>query len=380
VKRSFGYRRKKAACVENGRGYVQLNIRRHYVETLAKVSAKGIPVAATVPLVFGGSRRGRTQHMTILECPRCFSHRASIVNSKPLSARCADCDSTYKIKTVKPTTPDLEPSDSEPPPKPKRSKRQQQDITPAPPINPRDFGALTDFINDALTKGPEGLRAAERQANIFARRHGLTHFDAHWLAVTPWLQRWANGELESTRSDGSPASSNPDYANRFGQRDSRLRARVAISWRAIWLLNYAMTASKALACRAARVTERTANYHLRSDSAFAKQAGDAKAHCIDLLHARMMQRSLEGDIVPVYWQGVVVGHTRGFDSRLQIEMARAHMPDKFKTPGQALINVETGDKILVMDEATRAKLIERRREKLIAFAKARELPAGQPEP
>ena len=87
-----------------------------------------------------------------------------------------------------------------------------------------------------------------------------------------------------------------------------------------------------------------------------------------------MQRALEGDLEPVFWQGVEVGHVRKFGSRLQIEMARAHMPDKFKTPGQALVNIETGDKILVMDEPTRAKLIDRRREKLLAAKAAREVP------
>ena len=64
---------------------------------------------------------------------------------------------------------------------------------------------------------------------------------------------------------------------------------------------------------------------------------------------------------------------RRFDSRLQIEMLRAHKPDTFKTPGNGQITVETGDRILVMDEATRMKLIDRRREKSIANKAAREL-------
>jgi hypothetical protein len=80
----------------------------------------------------------------------------------------------------------------------------------------------------------------------------------------------------------------------------------------------------------------------------------------------MMQRAVEGDCEPVFWQGIEVGHVRKFDGRLQIEMLRAHMPDRFKTPGQAVVNVDTGDKILVMDEATRMKLIDRRREALLA--------------
>ncbi len=67
----------------------------------------------------------------------------------------------------------------------------------------------------------------------------------------------------------------------------------------------------------------------------------------------------------MFWQGIEVGHIRKFDSRLQIEMLRAHMPNTFKTPGSGPINIETGDKILVMDEPTRAKLMAARREALL---------------
>ena len=69
----------------------------------------------------------------------------------------------------------------------------------------------------------------------------------------------------------------------------------------------------------------------------------------------------------MFWQGIEVGHIRKFDSRLQIEMLRAHMPATFKTPGSAPTKIETGDKILVMDEVTRAKLIEARRKALMAM-------------
>jgi hypothetical protein len=135
-----------------------------------------------------------------------------------------------------------------------------------------------------------------------------------------------------------------------------------------------MSASKAMACRTARVGHSTADYHLKNDADFAAQAEAAKAHAIDLLHTRAFQRCLEGDVEPVYWQGILIDHVRKFDSRLMIEMLRAHMPNTFKTPGTGQINVETGDKILVMDEATRGKLIERRREKLLAQKAACEVP------
>jgi hypothetical protein len=302
--------------------------------------------------------------MNILECPQCCSNRTIILDTTPLRACCADCDTTYSIKTIDPQY-EAVPQTKRRPGGHKR-KRDEPAATP----DPRDMGAITEFIDDAIKGGPEVFRVAQREANRLARRFGVT-FDPQWLLCTKWLKDWASGSL-GTRANGLPSTGG---ANLLEPRVSRVRVRVAMRWRAAWLAFYAMSGSKAMACRSAKVCHHTADYHLKNDSDFALQADEAKAHAIDLLHARMMQRSLEGDIVPVYWQGVVVGHTRTFDSRLQVEMARAHMPDKFKTPGQALINVETGDRILVMDEATRAKLIDRRREKLIAFAKARELPA-----
>jgi hypothetical protein len=48
-------------------------------------------------------------------------------------------------------------------------------------------------------------------------------------------------------------------------------------------------------------------------------------------------------------------HTTDESKRFYGHANRCVMPDKFKTPGQALVNIETGDKILVMGEATRAK-------------------------
>jgi len=149
---------------------------------------------------------------------------------------------------------------------------------------------------------------------------------------------------------------------------SRARARVTIAWRAHWLAVYASSGSKFHAARTAHVGVSTVDYHLRSDPDFAEQAEAAKAHAIDLLYTRAFQRCLEGDIEPVYWQGIVVGHIRKFDSRLQIEMLRALKPDVFKTPGQTPANINTGQQnILVLDEATRVELIEARRQALMAM-------------
>jgi hypothetical protein len=64
---------------------------------------------------------------------------------------------------------------------------------------------------------------------------------------------------------------------------------------------------------------------------------------------------LEGDLEPVYYMGRVVDYVRKFDSRLQIEMLRAHRPDKFKTAG---VNLNLGVKgdVFVLTEEQRLEL------------------------
>jgi hypothetical protein len=325
-----------------------VNILRYYVETLVKVAAKGIPVAGIVPLVFGRSRTEHTQQMTILECPQCCSNRAIILNTTPLRARCADCDTTYAIKTINPQH-DAVPQTKQRPGGHKRKRDELPPIIPVAPLDPREIGALTEYIEATVKGGPEALRAAQREAKRLSKKLGI-EFEAKWLLKTKWL--------EQTASLSRNGSMN-------GHRPTRVRVRAIMAWRARWLAVYAMGFSKMMACRKAHVGIHTVNFHLNNDPDFAAQAEAAKAHAIDLLHTRAFQRCLEGDLEPIYWQGVKIDHVRKFDSRLMIEMLRAHMPNKFKTPGTGQINVDTGDKILVMDEATRAKLMAARREALL---------------
>ena len=322
--------------------------------------------------------RHRQERTTVLECPQCQSHRATILETRPPKARCADCDTTYKIKTAKPTG-SLAYDDEAPTTKHRRN--DSKDITPARDIDPKEFGILTDYINRALGEGPEGLRTAQRKANSLAAKLGLTYLEPQWFASTPWLLEWAAGNvpMNSHQANGNIAPK-PLSPSKNGQSATRQRVRHAIRWRARWLTHFSMGFSICMACRKAGIGESTFYFHQRNDPVFAGQCENAKAHAIDLLHSRVFQRCLEGDIEPIYWQGIKVDHVRKFDGRLQIEMLRAHMPERFKTPGSGPINIDTGDKILVMDEATRAKLIDRRREKMIADRTAREATESEPTP
>jgi hypothetical protein len=352
------YRSKKShnnqACVENARGYVHLNSSRHYVETLVKVTAKGISVAEIVPLGYGptnprtvntdGTTEGEpSKRPIILQCPKCGSNRAGVLDPMALIARCADCNRTYAIKKWAPDPTDDQPV-SKARPRPGGHKKAKSDTIPVP-----SFGPLAEYIEATIKGGPEALRAAEREANRLAKKYGID-FEAQWLLKTKWLE-----ETTSLSRNGSMN----------GHRPTRLRVRAIIAWRARWLAVYAMGFSKMMACRKAHVGIHTVNFHLKNDPDFALQAEAAKAYAIDLLHTRCFQRALEGDIEPIHWQGVVVDYVRKFPERLQIEMLRAHMPNTFKTPGSGPVNIDTGDKILVMTEELRAKLIALHREEIM---------------
>jgi hypothetical protein len=101
----------------------------------------------------------------------------------------------------------------------------------------------------------------------------------------------------------------------------------------MFLACVALSHSVILGGKAAGVSPHTVIDHRQADPEFDAQVLAAQDHCIELLHAVAMRRVIEGDCEPVFWQGIEVGHVRKFDGRLQLEMLRAHMPNKFKTPG-----------------------------------------------
>jgi hypothetical protein len=132
----------------------------------------------------------------------------------------------------------------------------------------------------------------------------------------------------------------------------------------------AASCSFTFAAREARVAYNTFLLHQRNDPEFARQVTEADQEAVELLHARCFKAAVEGELEPVYCQGEIVGHIRKFDSRIAIELLRAHMPDKFKAPGSGpaatAINAPGGS-VLVVDAAVQAELIAMRQESLRAI-------------
>jgi hypothetical protein len=210
--------------------------------------------------------------------------------------------------------------------------------------SPRGVGFSTSVLDEVIAAGPAGLRRSQRTALHHARRY-LGEVTDSWKLDTEWLKSF-------------------DAVH-------RARARYARVWRPRFLAALSMCHSPELAARHIRISCQMAYYHRKHDAEFAKQWDEAREYGIEMLHARAFQRSVEGDCEPVFYMGVPVGYVRKFDSRLQIEMLRAHKPDKFKTAG-VQVNLATKGDIWVLTEEQRHELQRINR----AYLEATPPPAG----
>src|SRR5438552_3945706 len=109
------------------------------------------------------AERECVRRMTILECPICNSHRAAILNTRPIRARCVDCDTTYAIHTEQPQ--DQEEEEEQPEPKkPKQRKTKADYRAEIESATPPPAGFNTTLLEEALAAGPAGIRQAQKIA------------------------------------------------------------------------------------------------------------------------------------------------------------------------------------------------------------------------
>jgi hypothetical protein len=149
----------------------------------------------------------------------------------------------------------------------------------------------------------------------------------------------------------------------------RARARQALRWRPKFLSALGISCSYAFATKAAGIAYNTFRAHQKNDPEFAAQVAEAESEAAELLHSVCFKVAMEGELEPVYFQGEVVGHIKKFDSRMQIELLRAHMPQTFKRPGSVTPIIQGGgNQMLVVDEDLRDALVAMRQKSLQAIA------------
>lgn len=153
------------------------------------------------------------------------------------------------------------------------------------------------------------------------------------------------------------------------QATHRARARAAMSWRPRFLKALAMSFNWTDALKAAHVCFNTVRAHERNDPDFAAQLKAAEQEGVEMLHAVCWKSAIEGNVEPVYWQGEIVGQIRKYDTRMRIELLRAHMPNLFKTPGShaPVISGDNNNKGMIMTAERQDELIRLRREALEAM-------------
>ena len=217
------------------------------------------------------------------------------------------------------------------------STTRPEGITPVLPPAHKDIGFNTSIVEQAIAAGPAGLRNAQRIALRYARRYQEEAAD-EWKLETEWLKSF-------------------DAVH-------RARAKYARVWRPRFLAALSMCHSPELAARHARISCQMAYYHRKHDPQFAAQWEEARDHAVEMLHARVFQRCLEGDLEPIMYMGEPVGYIRKFCDKLQIEMLRAWKPDRFKTPGTQ-VNIGTRGDVFVLTEEQRHELMRINREYLM---------------
>jgi hypothetical protein len=282
------------------------------------------------------------QGRAILQCPACLSHRAEILDTHPLRARCFDCETTYPINTVRLRTNEHYENTAEQEPARKRHKTKadyRAEITPAPPLSAQELGPNTLFMQEVIEATPEQIAKAEHVAQKYSAKFGQ-EFEASWFLQTDWLTK-----LKCV---------------------NRVRARAALRWRPKFLAGLAIGRTMVFACKSANVAYNTAKYHRAQDRQFDEQCLAAMDYAGELLESRAFQRALEGDVEPIVYMGVVVGHVRKFDSKLQIELLRAYRPERFKPPGTN-INLAARSDVFVLTEEQRHILMDYKRRETLAW-------------
>jgi len=287
---------------------------------------------------------------TVLECPSCDSHRAEIVNiNGSVKAVCLDCEQIYPIHVRHVGDSPAEQNQDavikglEQEQRRSRMRKTRADYrSEITPVHPPKSTFVSTVVEQAIEAGPGGIREAQRLALKFAKKYHEETAE-HFRKVTKYLRAWLDN----------------------GDTDNRARARFALVWRPRFLSVLSMTNSVTLAARHARISRQAIYEHRNADPEFARQWDEAQEHAIDMLHARVFQRTLEGDLEPVYYMGVPVGYIRKFSDKLQIEMLRAYRPDRFKTAG-VQVNIGAKGDIFVLTEDQRHELQAINREWLLS--------------
>lgn len=265
-----------------------------------------------------------------------------------------------------------------------RPRESNGPVLPVATPAPKDVGTLTRYTAEIIEGGPRALIAAEHKATKLSERFGV-EIEGAWCLKTPMLCRWL-GETGENSCDTTAVDQKllkPDSTG--DDRPSAMRkvtklncahARYALRWRPRFLAVLSLTRSENYACRAARVDRGMVRNHRKWDPEFEAQCQEAEERAIELLHDATMKSAIEGDMKPVYWQGIRVGFIREYDNRLRIELLRAHMPKVFKTPG-AKVAINTGTLIngpaMIVDSAEQDRLIALRQEALRKMQERKQL-------
>lgn len=232
-------------------------------------------------------------------------------------------------------------------------------VTAVPDPDPAELGTLSKYTHEILKDGPRALIAAEHKAAKLAARFGVD-FESKWFLKTPWLSAIERGDPDALHAFSRDGSA-PERGH--GPR----LVRYALQWRPRYLAVLALTHSTIFAAKAAKIGVNLPRAHRRVDPDFDAQCNAAEEHAIDLLKDVTMKSAMEGEMEPVFWQGIQVGHIKKVDNRLRIEMLRALAPKTFKTPGGSRVSINNASgsqNIFALSSEDQDQLVQLRQDAL----------------
>lgn len=101
------------------------------------------------------------------------------------------------------------------------------------------------------------------------------------------------------------------------------------AWRKVYLEALSHCANVTIAARIAQVSRETVRL-ARGDSEFATAEKDAMEVGVDLVEAAAFKSAVYGDMEPVYYQGVLVGHVVKYSDKMREMLLKGRRPEVYK--------------------------------------------------
>jgi hypothetical protein len=189
---------------------------------------------------------------------------------------------------------------------------------------PRGFERSASATSVSVREAPEGAGptppATDRSSNITGPE----------AEVNSGQGKFAYIAVQSTPRAGSqrpkPA---PTEAPRGLDRLKALSSRRCRSRQRAFLIGFQITVSLTRSAQAAGIGRRRHYHWMKQDPQYRAAFTEVKEDLFEQLHEEARRRAMEGDLVPIFYNGVQCGTVRRYSARLLMFLLQLEMPEKY---------------------------------------------------